>query len=120
MSFDDKIARFHAEIANRQLSKGLLDPLPWRLLRRAGLPLPPPPFQPMWFNMLLVFVVLDVGLTALIAAWPLLYPPVAVSLLLGVSFAATIASGVVAMTLAIGWFYHRRRLELPSWRDYGD
>lgn len=120
MTFDQKIARFHAEITARRLSRGLLDPLPWRLLRRVGLPLPPPPFQPMWFNMLLVFVVLDVGVTALIAIWPLLDPRASLPLLLTVSFVATIASGVIAMLLAIGWFYHRQRLELPSWRRYGD
>ena len=120
MNFDEKIARFHAEIAARRLAPGLLDPLPWRLLRRAGLRLPPPPFQPMWLNMLLVFVVMDVGLTALLAIWPLLYPQAPMPLLLGFSFIVTIASGVTAMLLAIGWHFHRLRLGLPAWRDYGD
>lgn len=120
MTFDEKIARFHAEIESRGFARGLLDPLPWRLLRRAGLPLPPPPFQPMWFNALLVFVVLDVGLTALLAIGPLLYPQASLPLLLALSFVATIASGVVAMLLAIGWFYHRQRLGLGAWRNYGD
>ncbi len=120
MIFDEKIARFHAEIESHGLSKGLLDPAPWRLLRRAGLPLPPPPFQPMWFNMLLVFVVADVGLTALIALWPLIDPQAPLPLVLTFSFIATLASGVIAMLLAIGWFYHRWRLGLGSWRDYGD
>ncbi len=120
MTFDEKIARFHAEIESRRLALGLLDPLLWRLLRRAGLPLPPPPFQPMWFNMLLVFIVVDVSLTALIAIWPLLYPQVGLPLLLSFHFVATIASGVAAMSLAIGWYFHRLRLGLPAWRDYGD
>ena len=120
MTFDEKIDRFHAEIASHRLAFGLLDPFLWRLLRRAGLPLPPPPFQPMWFNMLLVFVVIDVGLTALIAIWSLLYPGISLSLLRSFHFVATIASGVAAMTLAIGWYFHRLRLGLPAWRDYGD
>lgn len=120
MSFDEKIARFHAEVQDRRLSLGLLDPILWRLLRRAGLPLPPPPFQPMWFNMLLVFIVMDVGLTALIAIWPLLDPRTPLPLVLTFSFVATIASGVAAMLLAIGWHFHRLRLGLPAWRDYGD
>lgn len=120
MTFDAKIARFHAEIEARRLAVGLLDPIPWRLLRRAGLSLPPPPFLPMWFNMLLVFVIMDVGLTALVAIWPLLDPRMSLPLVLTLSFIATIASGVTAMLLAIGWHFHRLRLGLPAWRDYGD
>lgn len=120
MTFEQKIARFHREIESRRLPGSLLDPLPWRWLRRIGLPLPPPPFQPMWFNMLLVFVVMDVTLTALIVLWPLLYPQIPLATLLAASFITTIASGVTAMLLGIGWFFHRQRLGLPSWRDYGD
>ena len=65
--------QFHRDLDARQASLAILDPLPFRLVRRAGIRVPPPPFLPMWFNLVLVFIAFDVPLTAAAVAWPLLF-----------------------------------------------
>jgi len=118
MEFDARIELFHRRIRARNGSLSFLDPLPFRLLRRVGVRLPPPVFQPMWFNMLLVFLVLDIPLTGLVLAWPVVFDGSSLVYLMLFSFISTLASAALALALGLAWWHQRNRLRLPRWRDY--
>ncbi len=118
MNFDEKIDRFHREVRARDGSLAILDPAPFRLLRRAGIRLPPPVFQPMWLNGVVVFLGLDIPLTGLLVAWPYFYPDAPLAYLLLFSFISTIASASLALLLSLTWWHRGRKLGLPGWHDY--
>ena len=92
----------------------------FRSLRRVGLMVKPPVFQPFWFNLLIVFFNTGIPLNGLIVIWPLFYPNVPAAGLFLFAGIATLACAGLALFLSLGWWYHGRKLNLPGWDEYGN
>ena len=117
--FQARIERFHREIEAKRLPKSFMDPAAYRQLRALGLRIPPPLFQPLWVNTVFVFLHTGIPLGALILVWPVFYPAVPQAALYLFGIIAAVASGALALVLALAWRFHRARLDLPDWSHYG-
>jgi hypothetical protein len=108
----DKIQLAIAELLDRRVRKATAAPLPYRLLWRLGIAIPPPLFQS--FVGLAVFhgLLFGVPLGAILACADRRLAPD------GATILGTISGAIFGLVMAIHFRLEARRLGLPSWEAF--
>ena len=100
------------EVRARGVRKAAAAPLPYRLLWRLAIAIPPPRFQSFLGAFVFNGVLFGVPLGAILACADRRLAPD------GATLFGTIGGAVYGLTMATYYRWHARRLGLPSWEDF--
>ncbi|MFM4769117.1 DUF6404 family protein [Aeromonas veronii] len=117
MTFEERLAAAHQELANKGVWHANYNPPLCRLLRRFGYPVKPPHYEG-WLTNALVFGV-GIGLVWGIAMWFFSWQPMGIDPLFALRQTALFA-GFCGLTMASWLWLRRKQLKLTPWEQLAE